>query len=396
MCKNSEIEALIRDYSLGNILDIKKIDCKSTNTMWLIESSIGKYCIKEVNASVYRQAYPGRNIEDIFNPTEEIAVNFSENGVNTVQALKHKDSYVNKSGEHYYIIYPFVEGYTIKKFDDVNSAYIKEAAKIVAKMHDTKGLEKIGNPVFFKVSSPKEWESFISNNNIKSIIENPKISFANKERLKEIEGFKARLNIFLDKIKIWSEKGSKYYQEMITPDTIQPLHYDLNFSNILWNKEGDNLKATVVDWEMAGLGHASVELVCYALEWAGALSKGKIIPENFANFLNSYLECRQSKNELKLEGAFYIWLSGRIMACAANYLGDTFIIDETDFDKKVETSHRMIGLVTNCLEMVSRFESSILLTLKQLEEKGVVEEDSLKHLSWQEKEIYKPKQNIRD
>jgi hypothetical protein len=266
-------------YKLGGLItEPEEIKINSLNRIWKIKTINGTFCIKRINSTLYTKD----NFPRSYNQAEKIAQSFATY-IPTVTAISFEDAFINKIGDFWYIVYPFVTGKAIDSFEAITEKDIRSVATLAAKLHNI-NLQCNDTPI-------RELEKF-SNEHWSNLIEEAKSP--------ELLGLK-------DTILKWNLKYQKSSSKL-KPTILS--HRDINFQNILWDEQGNY---RLLDWEHVGLTHPSVEVLGNAMEWAGIFI-GKMNVDKFKLYLDTYLQEVKEHDNLQFKEAFYVWLGGRVLS----------------------------------------------------------------------------------
>jgi thiamine kinase-like enzyme len=209
--------------SLGDLRGTPvKVSGGLIHKMWGIETTRGKYAVKELNKSI--QMTPLKKNE--FENAEKMADVFLSKGILIVSAMP---KVVTTIEDKNFIVYPWFDGKSLEG-KDVTVEQIRKMAEILAAMHRLKvKSHDIAQPVFYSIARDKF------------------TGLPNEEILTD-------LNMNAE------EMRSVLEQNFIIS------HGDLDKKNVLW---GSNGNPVLIDWESVAYVNPVMEIINAALDWSG-------------------------------------------------------------------------------------------------------------------------------
>lgn len=245
---------------IGQILEIPKpVLGGLLHLMWHIETSQGKFAVKELNKSIVTS----EKIVSSYELTEKIAGSFQQKGISAVISCKIKGQSVIKIENSYFIVYHWVEA------ESVHNSYIKKVhidkiSTILAKMHGLKiEIRELGLP---------DW----------GIHKNEYIESQLKIVAEQDHAFKHKLMEFSDRIFEWNARYKKSIPSLKANLVIS--HGDLDPKNVLWDQYENPY---LIDWESARYLNPAQEALNSALDWSD-INGQNVNMDLFSSFLEKY------------------------------------------------------------------------------------------------------------
>lgn len=251
--------------------------CRGGSFMWRVSTDKTIYAVKQLAAVIDLKS---EKIIAKYELSETIAYQFSQQGIQAVSAIMKAGKHLIMIDSIGYLVYPWVEGYTLGR-DEVSKKHALKVAEIIAKLHRI----NLNVP---DIAAPRV--DIHTNEKITKAIERAvscQCSFAT--RLKENQQLILSLN--------------DSYQNIIPlllEDTLVT-HGDLDQLNILWDK---NDQPILVDWESVRKLNPTREIIRTSLDWSG------IGTENFSlalytRMLETYVKSGGVINANHVNAALY-------------------------------------------------------------------------------------------
>jgi len=216
--------------------------CRGGSFMWRVNTEKGSYAIKQL-APVIDLKNEKMIIK--YELSETIAYRFAQQGIQAVSAIKQSGKHLNIIENTGYLVYPWVEGYTLGR-NQISEIHALKIADVIAKLHNI-------NMSVSEIETPHV--DIHSDDIIVEAIEKAvlfKCSFANE--LKEHQHF--ILSMY---------DGYLAAVPLLLEDTIVS-HGDLDQLNVLWDKAE---KAVLIDWESVRKLNPTREIIRTSLSWSG-------------------------------------------------------------------------------------------------------------------------------
>jgi aminoglycoside phosphotransferase (APT) family kinase protein len=225
--------------------------------MYKVTTDKGSYAVKALNPKIMLRP---KAIKDIVE-AEHIAAALSNN-IPAISALFINESYVQKSNGQYYLIYPWVEGRSVKP-GEINVSHSMKIGKILAEIHKadltslyiTREEEKMLNIV--------DWDDYLQAGN------------------RRCAAWTTRMTEKRDELYDINDKANT--AERCLNSNFIVSHRDLDFKNVLW--QGEN--PLIIDWESASYINPMKDLLETALYWSED-SSGHVEKEKFKAFIDAY------------------------------------------------------------------------------------------------------------
>lgn len=236
--------------------------CRGGSFMWRVNTKKGSYAIKQLAPVIDLKS---EKIITKYELSETIAYQFSQQGIQAVSAIK-------KAGKHLiildnigYLIYPWIEAYTLGR-NEVSEAHAIKIAEVIAKLHGINlNVPKIANP---------RVDEHTNETIIKAIERKVLCQCSFAKILKENQQLILSLN--------------DSYQNIIPQLLEDPLvtHGYLDQLNVLWDK---NEQPILVDWESVRKLNPTREIIRTSLNWSGIGTEDSSLPI-YIRMLETYVK----------------------------------------------------------------------------------------------------------
>lgn len=231
--------------------------------MWRVRTKKGSYAIKQLAPNIDLK---NQKIINKYELSEIIAYQFKQRGIPTVSAL-------DKSGRRLfiienigYLVYPWVDGYTLYR-NEISEAHALKIAEILAKLHSMNiSVPEIAGPHFDMHTNDKIVEAIDSALSCQC-------SFS--KNLKENQNL------------ILSVNDSYLAVIQLLKEDVVVTHGDVDQLNVLWDKKD---RPILIDWESVRKINPTREIVRTSLGWAG------IGNEKFS-LQHTFICCTDIKNQ---------------------------------------------------------------------------------------------------
>lgn len=207
--------------------------------LWKIATRRGVYCIKQLSAST--------NLSDSqvisrYELCESLASRFAQHGIPAICALEYAGKHLIISNSTAYLVYPWVEGYELKR-DEVSRPHAIKIAKLLANIHR----------IDLQTSEVKQKFDTETNQSLKDAF--TQVFSLNLPFSSEIEQNQAMIfssnEIYLEAIPVLSEAC------VLT-------HGDVNQTNVIWI---DETQPFLIDWEAIKKMNPTQEIIRSSLGW---------------------------------------------------------------------------------------------------------------------------------
>ncbi len=267
---NAFIKKILEIYNLVELQkEPQQIHGGLLHKMWKLETANGNFALKVLNPEIMNKV----GILEEYTLSEVIAEQVHMQGINSVFALRSIDNnLVEKIDSDYIILYPWLEGETLKA-ENITIEKAKKIGEILAKLHSIK----------------------LDAKNFKK----PQAQFVSIEKWSEFQELVSKSDFS------WKENFNSLLPQIInlTPDIIGSInkmlqktvvsHSDLDAKNVIWVHNDPYL----IDWESAGYVNPGSELASLALDWSFGISK-----ENFTGVIYAYREILPLKDSQIIDG----------------------------------------------------------------------------------------------
>ncbi|NNM59991.1 MAG: phosphotransferase [Legionellales bacterium] len=245
--------------------------------MWRVNTEKESYAIKQLASVIDLKS---EKIIAKYELSETIAYRFAQKGIPAVSALDCSGKHLLIVENTGYLVYSWVDGYTLGR-NEISEIHATKIAEIIAKLHSI----NMNDPEI----PPPRVDLHSSETIIEAIDRALALKLPFAQKLKENQNFILSMN--------------KHYLA-ITPllleDTVVT-HGDLDQLNVLWDK---NEQPILIDWESVRKMNSTREIVRTSLAWSGSGT------ENFsfslyAQMLRTYTQSGGVLNVKHLNAALY-------------------------------------------------------------------------------------------
>lgn len=245
--------------------------------MFRVKTRKSQYALKILNPEIINK----NGVLQEYITSEEIAESISNLGLDVVFPLRsNNNQIVEKVGNEHIILYPWIEGITLKH-EEVTSLHAQKIGKFLGKLHKAYINHQNLKPYTSKFVSLDRWQEIIESLGI--VCNNWKFDF--------LYLAPDLLNLTPQLIKVIEQ----------AKETLVVSHRDLDTKNVLWINE----KPYVLDWESVGFVNPEFDLVITALDWSNGVSE-----EHFKEFIKAYNDIRHiDKN--KISNGIYASLNNK-------------------------------------------------------------------------------------
>ena len=230
--------------------------------IWKVNTQSKSYAIKQLSPDL---DVNNESIVSKYELSENIAAEFSRQGVNAVTALHKQNQHLFTFANKGYLVYPWVDGSILDR-NQVSEFHATKIAEIIAKLHSNQ----------FSLPNIKPQRFDIHNSTT--------IKAAIHQSTKHHCLFARTLQDHQDTI----IEVNQQYQSIIPvlQEESVMTHGDIDQLNVIWS---DNDKPVLIDWESARLMNPTQEIVRCSLSWSGILNNHSNI-EIYKKMLQTYLQ----------------------------------------------------------------------------------------------------------
>ena len=227
--------AIASYFSIGPLIGKPKaVSIHKINQVWQIETKKNRFAVKRVLS------------RPLYEETGKIACAFKKAGLPVVTALKG----MYQQGSNYFELFEWIEG-KVLSVDKVLPNQIEEIGSILFKLHTVDlipaqfELASLNN-LFYEYQFDKgEWEKLVAQ--------------ACALKIKCKDKLQSLLPTLIEVSKSSQEVIKKFKSTRLLS------HRDISPCNVIWQPDGSPL---IIDWELAGLIHPSIEVMGAAFDWS--------------------------------------------------------------------------------------------------------------------------------
>jgi Ser/Thr protein kinase RdoA (MazF antagonist) len=296
MMKNLK-DIIEKNYHLPKIVSIKKINIRSTNNLYRINTEGVTFFLKEV---VNQTGLHEKQVKTQLH----IAEHLHKKGIKTIMPIENKKkTTLTKHKKNFYIMYPYVE---IDK--NASPSHFKKVIKILAEFHKamedfseeheyyTKPMHKQTEDITKFTEGDKRYHKYST----LKLAKKSKTSFA-KKILDDSEIIKHAIIKVLHNL-----KDAKFTNETV-------LHYDFNKDNVFFSK---NEFIGVSDFDYSHKGYVETDIAKAAKYWSEN-KDGTLDINKFKKFVKEYSKYNKISLDWKLYHTLVIYVVLRRIIHAA-------------------------------------------------------------------------------
>ncbi len=249
---NVQFEKLCNMLNLGELIKPPEaITGGLLHRMFAIETTKGKYAIKALNPQI--MARP--TAKDNYILSEKI-VRIASSRVPAQPAKIHKGSFLQNIDNQYYMVFDWVEGYSLKAHE-ITTDHCKKMGSILAEIHDTDFSQIDSLDEISVLIQPIDWDFYL-------------------RKGRQLDSVWADLlQSNLERLLAWNEKALRASQ-LLAAERVYS-HRDLDPKNVMW----DQGQPVIIDWESAGEINPVHDVIETAVYWstneAGGINKDKFL-----------------------------------------------------------------------------------------------------------------------
>ena len=272
-------EMICSAYQLGCPSEsiIQVLGSRGGSFMWRVNTETRSYAIKQLSPEINLN---NKTTITKYELSETIADAFIHQDISAVSALKHAGKHLFLIENTGYLVYPWVNGYILKR-NEISETHALKIAEVLAKLH-TLNLQVSGvKPPRFDIHS---------NDSILNAIE--KASF-----------FKCPFEKTLKKKQelILSANDSYLAATPLLELNYVVTHGDLDQLNVIW---GATDQPSLIDWESARKFNPTLELIRTSLSWSGIGTENFSSPI-YAQMLHTYIKAGGILNKCSMSSALH-------------------------------------------------------------------------------------------
>ncbi len=303
----SQLVKICQAFELGTIIgDATSVNGGLIHKMWRINTSHGRFAIKELNAAIMQRP----NIREHYCQTEIISAAIACQKIPAIPALLHQGTPLYDVDGMTVMVFPWVAGDTLL-LKHITTTHAKMMGALLAQIHSSKltiaSLEKQEAPEF----SDAHWQSMIN------AAHNENFPWAHE------------LNI--TQLITWTEHSQEAQTFLNNHRVVS--HRDLDPKNVLW---ADAKSPFLVDWESAGWINPTQELITVAIEWSG-MTETQFNPDIFLAIIESYCQMggKLIRDEIPhavhaLIGGYLNWLEFNVCRSLSSVIDDAHLLGQQE------------------------------------------------------------------
>jgi thiamine kinase-like enzyme len=257
---NMQVEKLCNILQLGEIVSVPEaISGGLMHRMYSVETTTGKYAIKELNPQIMIRPTAMQNLINSERFAKIIAKN---NKIPALPAKIFNGTSMQKIDNQFYLVFDWVDGKSLKP-NEINLVHCEKIGTILADIH---------------------WTDFSEVGIINDGSDNTQLSDWNYYLQIGRENDSVWVNKLLeiiDKLYDWNAQANKSTKLLAKDQVIS--HRDLDPKNVLWNED----HPVLIDWEAAGFINPMQDLTETAVYWSED-EEGNVDKEKFLTIINSY------------------------------------------------------------------------------------------------------------
>ena len=270
--------AIASYFSIGPLISKPRaVSIHKINQVWQIETKKKRFAVKRVLS------------RRLYEETGRIAWAFKKAGLPVVTSLKG----IYQQGSNYFALFEWIEG-KVLSVETVLPDQVEKIGDILFKLHTVDlmptqfDLSSLNN-LFYEYRFYKgEWEQLIDQ--------------ACALKIKCKDKLQSLLPTLIEVSKSSQEAIKKFKSTRLLLS-----HRDINPNNIIWQSDGSPL---IIDWELAGLIHPSIEVVGAAFDWS-IIRYDKIDEHRYHALIHGYQRAGGSFTSVRMASTALmgVWLS---------------------------------------------------------------------------------------
>ena len=262
---------LCKKYHLGTLMESPEmITGGLMHRMYRVTTTSGQYAIKALNPDIMKRSKALGNM--IFS---EIVAHKLMDEIPLVAAKEFEGKHVLEDSGYYYMIFEWLEGRSVFG-QEITPAHCKQIGQILGRIHgadiqvDAMEQEK-------EDREPFDWEGLLEY--ARSLARKEQPQSEADSSVAEAKECASILEKYLEALQNWDQAVVAGRQQVSGQQVIS--HRDLDPKNVMWQGEGPDAKAYIIDWEAAGPVNPYQELVEVLNYWttdeAGGYDRDKFV-----------------------------------------------------------------------------------------------------------------------
>ena len=279
---------LCKKYHLGTLIEFPEmITGGLLHRMYRVTTTSGQYAIKALNPDIMKRPKALGNM--IFS---EIVAHKLMDEIPLVAAKEFEGKHVLEDSGYYYMIFDWLEGRSVFG-QEITPAHCKQIGQILGRIHradirvDTMEQETEGR-------EPIDWEGLLeyARSLVKKAQPQPEADSSEEKSSFYSSAAEAKecasiLEKYLEALQKWDQAVLIGWQQVSGQQVTS--HRDLDPKNVMWQGEGPDARAYIIDWEAAGYVKPYQELVEVLNYWI-IDENGGYDREKFNTLMDAYTE----------------------------------------------------------------------------------------------------------
>jgi thiamine kinase-like enzyme len=306
--------------------------CRGGSFMWRINTEKGRYAIKQLAPVIDLR---NEKIIAKYELSETIAYRFAQQNIPAISAIQKSGKHLHIIENTGYLIYPWIEGYTLGR-NEISETHALKIAEMIARLHN------------INLSVPEIKQPHVDIHSNDSIVE-----AINKSAL-----FKCSFSSMLKENKNFILSMYECYLSAVPfllEDTVVT-HGDLDQLNVVWDKENQPI---LIDWESARKLNPTREIIRTSLSWSG-IDKEDASLKIYTHMLRAYTQSGRTININHVNAALYSlagsavnWILYNInLACTTDAQGERDTASD-EINASVRTIKKLEHLIPHLLKLSS-------------------------------------------
>lgn len=273
------LDNLCKKYHLGTIMESPEmITGGLMHRMYRVTTTSGQYAIKALTPDIMKRPKALGNM--IFS---EIVAHKLMDEIPLVAAKEFEGQHVLEDAGRYYMIFDWLEGRSVFG-QEITPAHCEQIGRVLGRIHradirvDTKEQETEGR-------EPIDWEGLLEY--ARSLVKKVQPQSEADSSVAEAKECASILEKYLEVLQKWDQAVVAGWQQVSAYQVIS--HRDLDPKNVMWQGEGPDTKAYIIDWEAAGSVNPYQELVEVLNYWTTD-EDGGYGREKFDALMDAYRE----------------------------------------------------------------------------------------------------------
>ncbi|WP_423063844.1 phosphotransferase [Candidiatus Paracoxiella cheracis] len=258
------LDRVCKQFNLGEIITKPIfIPGGKVHQVWKLQTKKGAYALKRLAINT------SPSLVALYRETQKIAEIFQKNNIPVVTALLHKNDPVCFLNNNYFMLFDWVQGEKISPQQALRD-HAGKMGWMLAQMHQLHL-----SPTLFDVSVLNEdfYSHVFSEEKWQNLVEN-----AIAQRIAYADKLKNTLPLILKVCHRAEQATERLKSKRIIA------HRDASPNNVIWP---DHQSPIIIDWELAGLIHPTVDLLGGAFDWSVVKSE-EVSTKRFKAFVSAY------------------------------------------------------------------------------------------------------------